>query len=190
MLLVRECPALQPIGKSGLKPFASPSPAQRLRAAPFRPVKHERRHAKHCRAEDGRNSRVTDIRKIDTEKGGLAHTLRETVITPETVVPVALGVGGAFLAGYGQDGAVLGEIAGNSKHSRLSEYSSVIRMHLWLQAQLLVQFCELLSYFSFNKQSLSRIESTPCSCLLVLSYSWGMPHSSSRLEVMRKLASC
>ena len=62
-----------------------------------------------CRAED-RGSAVTDIRKIDTEKGGLQHTLRETVFTPESLVPVALGVGGAFLAGYGQDGAVLGTL--------------------------------------------------------------------------------
>lgn len=76
---------------------------------PFRTVKLERRNALHCRAEDGRNSTVTDIRKIDTEKGSLTHTLRETVVTPETLVLIALGVGGAFLAGYGQDGAVIGE---------------------------------------------------------------------------------
>ncbi|KAL0033706.1 hypothetical protein WJX77_001892 [Trebouxia sp. C0004] len=65
----------------------------------------------HSIAED-RGSAVTDIRKFDTEKGGLTHILRETVFTPESLVPVALGVGGAFLAGYGQDGAVLGAAAG------------------------------------------------------------------------------
>lgn len=112
MLLIQGRPALLPAGLSGPKcSFATPSrPLQGLCAAPFRPVKLERRHALHCRAEDGRSSTVTDIRKIDTEKGSLTHTLRETVFTPETVVPVALGVGGAFLAGYGQDGAVVGEI--------------------------------------------------------------------------------
>ena len=112
MLLVRGSPGVLPVGKSGSKAtFAPPLPAlQRLRAAPFRSVKLERRHALRCRAEDGRNSAVTDIRKIDTEKGSLSHQLRETVFTPETLVPVALGVGGAFLAGYGQDGALVGEI--------------------------------------------------------------------------------
>lgn len=110
MLLATGYPTLLPSGsvKSGSKSsFALPS--QRLRAAPIRPVKFERRHELHCRAQDGRNATVTDIRKIDTEKGSLSHTLRETVFTPETAVPVALGVGGAFLAGYGQDGAVIGE---------------------------------------------------------------------------------
>ena len=124
MLLVRGCPSLLPVGKFGPQPFA-PSPAQRLHAAPLRPVKLERRHALHCRAEDGRNSSVTDIRKIDVEKGGLAHTLRETVFTPETVVPVALGIGGAFLAGYGQDGAVVGKITCDLRYSPLSKKMQV-----------------------------------------------------------------
>lgn len=107
MLLVRGSPAVLPVGKSGSKSSFAP-PLRRHRAAPFRPVKLDRRHALHCRAEDGHKSAVTDIRKIDTEKGSLSHQLRETVFTPETLVPVALGVGGAFLAGYGQDGAVIG----------------------------------------------------------------------------------
>lgn len=109
MLLIRGSPAVLPVGKSGSKSLFAPPPLQRLRVAPFRPVKLERRHAFLCRAEDGRNSAVTDIRKIDTEKGSLQHQLRETVLTPETLVPVVLGVGGALLAGYGQDGAVIGE---------------------------------------------------------------------------------
>ena len=115
MLLVQGRPALLPAGLSGPKSsFATPSRSpQGLCPASFRPVQLERRHALRCRAEDGRNSTVTDLRKIDTKKGGLTHTLRETVLTPETVVPVALGVGGAFLAGYGQDGAVIGEITGD-----------------------------------------------------------------------------
>ncbi|KAL0034602.1 hypothetical protein WJX79_010098 [Trebouxia sp. C0005] len=84
----------------------------RLRAVTLRKATLVRRqNTLICRAED-RGSAVTDIRKIDTEKGGLTHTLRETVFTPESLVPVALGVGGAFLAGYGQDGAVLGAAAG------------------------------------------------------------------------------
>lgn len=110
MLLVQGRPAVLLAGKSCSKSPFAPPPSQRLCAAPFRPVKLERRHALHCRAEDGRNSTVTDIRKIDTEKGSLTHTIRETVVTPETLVPIALGVGGAFLAGYGQDGAVIGEM--------------------------------------------------------------------------------
>ena len=167
MLLVRGCPSLLPVGKSGPQPFAPPSPAQRLHAAPLRPVKFERRHALHCRAEDGRTSSVTDIRKIDVEKGGLTHTLKETIFTPESVVPVALGIGGAFIAGYGQDGAVVGKITGDLRYS----IRSVIchRLHAWLQAQLLVRLCELLSYFSFSRQFPSRIESTLCSCLWALS---------------------
>lgn len=119
MLLIRGSPAVLPVGKSGSKPHFAPPPVQRLRAAPFRPVKVERRHALHCRAEGGRNSAVTDIRKIDTEKGSLQHQLRETVLTPETLVPVALGVGGALLAGYGQDGALIGE-------ARLLRYKPVL----------------------------------------------------------------
>lgn len=86
-----------------------PSP-RGLRAVPFRQVNRlARRKALRCRAQDDRSSAVTDIRKIDVEKGGLTHTLRETVFTPETLVPIALGIGGAFVAGYGQDGAVLGK---------------------------------------------------------------------------------
>lgn len=36
------------------------------------------------------------------------HSLRESVFTPESLVPLAIGVGGGILAGYGQDGAVIG----------------------------------------------------------------------------------
>ena len=62
-----------------------------------------------CRAED-RSTATTDIRKIDTEKGGIAHSLKETVFTPESLIPLAIGVGGGILAGYGQDGALIGEL--------------------------------------------------------------------------------
>jgi hypothetical protein len=93
-----------------------PKALPRFRAVTFRKATLGRQSSLICRAED-RGSAVTDIRKIDTEKGGLTHTLRETVFTPESLVPVALGVGGAFLAGYGQDGAVLGTLLHANKYS-------------------------------------------------------------------------
>ena len=108
MLLTTGCPTQVPLTRNAAK-VACELPVNKFRAVAFRPVKRARRHALRCTAED-RNSTITDIRKIDTEKGSLAHTLRETVFTPESLVPVALGVGGAVLAGYGQDGAVLGEL--------------------------------------------------------------------------------
>ena len=51
---------------------------------------------------------------MDTGKGGLVHSFRETVFTPESAIPVAIGVGGAYLAGYGQDGAAIGEPSRNT----------------------------------------------------------------------------
>ena len=92
----------QGVAKVALRP-----PSQRLRASGFRPAISRRQHSFKCRAQE-RSSATTDIRKIDTEKGGLVHTLQETVLTPAAAVPVALGVGGALLAGYGQDGALIG----------------------------------------------------------------------------------
>lgn len=66
------------------------------------------RHAKlHCQAQD-RSSSVTDVQKIDTEKGGLVHQLKETVFTPASLVPLAIGVGGGFFTLHGQDGALIG----------------------------------------------------------------------------------
>lgn len=61
----------------------------------------------YCQAQD-RSSATTDIRKVDTEKGGILHSLWETVFTPESLVPLGIGVGGGILAGYGQDGALIG----------------------------------------------------------------------------------
>ena len=107
MLLTRECPVHVPVRQTCTN--ASPRlPSNRVRAVAFRKTRVvQRQIALKCRSEN-RNSAVTDIRKVDTDKGSLTHTLRETVFTPESLVPVALGVGGAFVAGYGQDGAVLG----------------------------------------------------------------------------------
>ncbi len=125
MLLTKGCPVHLPVCHNC--PKALPRfPSNRLRAVTFRKVTLVGRQSTLiCRAED-RGSAVTDIRKIDTEKGGLTHTLRETVFTPESLVPVALGVGGAFLAGYGQDGAVLGTL--------LLDYAckQVLRLHACL----------------------------------------------------------
>ena len=106
MLLTKGCPVQLPVSQSRAKESCH-TPSNKLRAVAFRPVRLARQSTLRCRAENS-ESVVTDMRKIDTEKGSLTHTLRETVFTPETLVPVALGVGGAFLAGYGQDGAVIG----------------------------------------------------------------------------------
>ena len=106
MLLTKGCPVLLPVCHNCPKALPRLS-SNSFRAAFRKATLAGRKNVLICRAED-RGSAVTDIRKIDTEKGSLTHTLRETVFTPESLVPVALGVGGAFLAGYGQDGAVLG----------------------------------------------------------------------------------
>ena len=116
MVLATRRPAFLPISSSSSRPSLTPA-SQRLHATPVRPVKLERRHAIQCRAEDGSRSAVTDVRKIDVEKGGLTHTLRETVFTPETLVPVAIGVGGAVFAGYGQDGVAIGKFICNESCS-------------------------------------------------------------------------
>ena len=112
MLLATGYPAFLPVSKPSSRPLTPAT--QRFRVSPVRPIKLERRHALRCKAENDSRSAVTDIRKIDVEKGGLTHALRETVFTPETLVPVAIGVGGAFLAGYGQDGVAIGESVAHS----------------------------------------------------------------------------
>ena len=42
------------------------------------------------------------------------QTLRETVFTPESLIPLAIGVGGGIAAGYGQDGALIGTVSSHA----------------------------------------------------------------------------
>ena len=174
MLLTKGCPVHLPVRHNCSKALPRLS-SNRLRAlATRKDTLVGRQNSLICRAED-RGSAVTDIRKIDTEKGGLQHTLRETVFTPESLVPVALGVGGAFLAGYGQDGAVLGTllldcICKSTKAACLLDLlcSKVTAKHS-LQVLLLEQLCGLDSCCSCSRQCLSPIASTHCFYLLALS---------------------
>ncbi len=169
MLLTTGCPVLLPVSQKSTHASCR-RPSNKVRAVAFRPAKLAHRHALRCRADDG-NSAVTDIRKIDTEKGGLTHTLRETVFTPESLVPVALGVGGAFLAGYGQDGAVIGNLScqANCMHVRESacqtdQLHGCISTPIHLQVLRLEPLCGLDNSCFCNRQSRSPTENTPCYC--------------------------
>ena len=167
MLLTKGCPVQLPVCHNRPKVLPRLS-SNRLRAVAFRKAALVgRQNTLLCRAED-RGSAVTDIRKIDIEKGGLTHTLRETVFTAESLVPVALGVGGAFLAGYGQDGAVLGTLLLDCicnqavrLHACLICCAKVTAQHS-LQVLLLEQLCGLDSCCSCSRQCLSPIVSTRC----------------------------
>ncbi len=161
MLLTKGCPMPLPVCQNCVKALPA------LRKAPH----FSRQKTQICRAQD-RGSAVTDIRKIDSEKGSLTHTLRETVFTPESLVPVALGIGGAFLAGYGQDGAVLGTLLLDCicKQACMHDLlcSKVTSKHS-LQVLLLEQLCGLDSCCSCSRQCLSPIVSILCFYRLGLS---------------------
>ena len=175
MLLTKGRPVHLPVCHSCPKALPRLSPRS-LRAVSLRKaIVVARQNTLICRAED-RGSAVTDIRKIDTEKGGLTHTLRETVFTPESLVPVALGVGGTFLAGYGQDGAVIGTplldlcMKTSTEAACLLDLlcSKVTTKH-GLQVLLLEQLCGPDSCCSCSRQCPSPIENTLCFYRLGLS---------------------
>ena len=51
----------------------------------------------------------TAIERADTGKGSLGNVIQETLLSPFTGVPIALAAVGAYLAGYGLEGAAAGQ---------------------------------------------------------------------------------
>ena len=57
----------------------------------------------------------TAIQRVDDQPGALS-VVQQSVASPFTALPIALGSVGAYLAGYGPDGAVLGDLLRDVSH--------------------------------------------------------------------------
>lgn len=72
----------------------------------------------------GRDS-DTAIQRVDDFQPSTLSVVQQTVASPFTALPIALGSVGAYLAGYGPDGAILGRPVGLTDLGRHSHQSNI-----------------------------------------------------------------